>query len=258
MVAGAGGAGVRAVSNDDRFFLVSALLMMAVIFAGFSVQLAMGRSTFAASAITHVHALVFMGWVVIFALQTAFATVGPLSFHRKLGWLGAAWMVPMAVLGPALTIDRVRAGRVPFFFEPQHFLFANPMTMLAFLTLTGAAIVLRHRTDWHRRLHLCGMAALMGPGFGRLLPMPLMEPFAFQSAVVAGFVFPLAGVIVDIRRGRGVHPAWKCGFAVLIATLVLTELIARSPLGAALYTAVTAGTPGAQIAPMAFAAPPGP
>ncbi len=249
--------GGRARSADDRFFLISAVAMAAVIFAGFITQFAFGRSSFAVAPIFHLHAVVFMGWVVLYVTQTWLATKGPIRLHRTLGWLAVVWMVPMAILGPALTIDRVQAGRAPFFFQPQHFLIANPMTVLAFVALSGAAVVMRRRTDWHRRLHLCGMAALLGPGFGRLMPMPLMEPVAFQSAAVAGLIFPIAGVIADKRRGRGVHPAWVWGIGVLVAMLVLTEVIARSPVGDAIYRQVTAGTPGAAVPPMVFAPPPG-
>ena len=40
------------------------------------------------------------------------------------------------------------------------------------------------------------------------------------------------------------------------ACLMLTEAITYSPLGTALYRAVTAGSPGAAVAPLGFAPPP--
>lgn len=246
----------RRMSADDRFFLISAILMCAVVYGGFSFQLAMGRSSFAVPPLVHAHAIVFMGWVTIYLLQAALATVGPMRWHRLLGWFAAAWMVPMIVLGPWLTIERVQAGRVAFFFEPQHFLIANPLGVLTFAGLTIAAIVLRHRSDWHRRLHMCGMAALLGPGFGRLLPMPFMVPIAFQSAVIAGLIFPVAGIVYDLRKRGRVHPAWWWGVGAIVGTLVLAEVTARSPVGDALYRAVTAGMPGADVTPMAFGKPP--
>ena len=52
--------------RDGGFFLGGAIAMVLVIVAGFSIQLAMGRSSFSAPPLVHAHAVVFMGWVVIF------------------------------------------------------------------------------------------------------------------------------------------------------------------------------------------------
>jgi hypothetical protein len=164
----------------------------------------------------------------------------------------------MLVLGFGVTLALVRGGRVPFFFTPQQFLIFDPLTLLAFAGLTAAAIRLRRQTDWHRRLHFCAMTLLLGPGFGRLLPMPLLPPYAFEAGFAATMIFPVAGVIADLRRNGRVHPAWGWGIAVLVLTFIVILMLDASPIGTALYDAVTAGTPGAEVAPRAFPPPPGP
>ena len=241
----------------NRFFLNGAFAMTVVIVAGFSVQLAMGRSTFSSPPLVHAHAVVFMGWVAIYLLQNVFATTGRMALHRRLGWLAAAWMVPMLVLGCAVTVAIVRRAGVPFFFRPLQFLIFDPVSLLTFAGLTVSAILLRRETDWHRRLHFCAMSLLLGPGFGRLLPMPLLIPWAWEATVVACLVFPAVGVIADLRRGGRVHPGWLWGVAAILGSVVLTEAIAYSPAGGAIYKAVAAGSPGAAVDPLVFPAPPG-
>ena len=54
--------------------------MAAILVAGFSMQLAMGRSSFAAPFVVHLHGVVFFGWVTIFVMQTALATRGSMVF----------------------------------------------------------------------------------------------------------------------------------------------------------------------------------
>lgn len=242
--------------HDNRFFLGAAIAMTVVIVAGFSLQLGMGRSSFASPPLVHAHAIVFMGWVVIYLAQNIFATTGRASLHRRLGWLATAWVVPMLALGCAVTVAMVRRGHVPFFFKPLQFLVFDPITLFAFAGLTAAAIALRRRTDWHRRLHFCAMALLVGPGFGRLLPMPLLAPWAWEVIVAACLVFPLVGMAADLRRGGQIHPAWRWGVGAMIGVALLTEAITYSPVGASLYRTVAAGSPGAAIAPLAFPAPP--
>lgn len=242
--------------GDERFFLRGAIVMALIVVAGFSLQLAMGRSTFASPLRVHLHAVVFMGWVTIYLLQNVFVASGRMTLHRRLGWLAAAWMVPMIVLGCYVTAAMVRGGQVPFFFRPLQFLVFDPMTVFAFAGLTTAAIVLRRRTEWHRRLHFCGMSLLLGPAFGRLLPMPLLQPWAWEAAFAACLVPPLVGIWADARRRGRAHPAWHWGVAAMIAAFALTEAITYSPIGGALYRAVTAGSPGASVPPLDFAPPP--
>ena len=242
--------------RDERFFLLLALIMAAVLVAGFVLQLAMGRSSFGAPPIVHLHAVVFFGWVVIFVLQSALAGSGSMRLHRRLGWLATGWSVAMVAVGIALMLHVVRAGTVPFFFQPQYFLVANVLTLLGFAAATWAAVAMRRRSDWHCRLHFIGMAFLIGPAFGRLLPMPLLVPWSYQIAFGFGLVFLLVGLTGDVRRtGRG-HRAWTVGVAAMGATIVAAQVIGLGPVGTAIYRSVTVGSPGAAVAPLAFAQPP--
>lgn len=243
-------------AGDERFFLRAAIAMTAVIVAGFSTQLAMGRSTFASPLLVHAHAVVFMGWVTLYLLQNIFVATDRMALHRKLGWIGAAWIFAMLWLGIAVTVAMVRRGQAPFIFRPLQFLIFDPVTLFAFIGLTIAAITLRRRSDWHRRLHFCGMALLLGPGFGRLLPMPLLVPLAWEATVAACLLFPAAGMWADWRRSGRVHPAWRWGVGTMLAVVVLTEALTYSTAGTALYRQVTAGSPGAAVAPLAFPEPP--
>lgn len=243
------------VVGDERFFLRAAIVMTAVIVAGFSFQLAMGRSTFASPVRVHLHAVVFMGWVFIYLLQNVFAATDRIGLHRRLGWIAAAWMLPMVVLGFVVTIAMVRLGNVPFFFRPLQFLIFDPVAILTFAGLTTAAILLRRRTEWHRRLHFCGMTMLLAPAFGRLLPLPLLQPWAWEAAFAAGILFPIAGAWMDRRRSGRVHPAWRWGVGTIVVSFLLVEAITYGPIGTAIYDAVTAGSPGADVAPLEFAPP---
>lgn len=242
--------------RDERFFVNSAIIMTVLVVAGFSIQFLMGRSTFAAPLYVHAHAVVFMGWVALYLTQNILAGTGRIALHRRLGRLAAAWMVPMLVMGVVVTIAIARRGQVPFFFRPVQFIVMDILSLITFIGLAAAAIRLRRSTDWHRRLHLCGMCLLMGPAFGRLLPMPLMIPWAWEATMLACLLFPLAGVLADLWRDGRVHPAWGWGLGVIAVFVVVTEVITYSPAGVAVYRVATAGSPGAVVAPLEFPSPP--
>ncbi|WP_315764337.1 hypothetical protein [Sphingomonas sp. Y38-1Y] len=247
----------RRSRGDDRFFAISSLVMAATVVGGFSTQLAMGRSSFGAPPLIHVHAVVFMGWVAIYVVQTWLAATGERALHRRLGWVAAVWAAAMVVMGIAVTIGMARRGMTPFFFQPAYFVVMNTLSVLFFAGLTIAAIVRRRQPGWHKRLHYCGMAVLLAPAFGRLLPMPLLIPHAGEAVFAALMLFPLAGVIADRRRSGRVHPAWGAGIVTLIAMQVAINALAFGGPGAAFHRAIASGTPGAALDPLAFPPPPG-
>lgn len=240
----------------DPFYFRTAATMAVVVVVAFTVHLALGRSTFAARALVHVHALIFMGWVAIFVGQSWLATQGPVALHRRLGLLAAMWAMLMIIVGCWITVDVIQRGITPFFFQPQHFLIANPVNVLCFGVVIAAALRLRRHSEWHMRLQICAMATIMGPAFGRLLPMPLLIPYAWDAAVLGGLLFPLAGMLRDRRRDGRVHPAWWWGALAVVAAIPIARLIAFSPAGDSIYAWVTAGHAGAAIAGLAFAPPP--
>lgn len=234
-----------ATAGDARFFVISAMLMAAVIVGGFSMNLAMGRSSFAAPPVYHVHAAFFFGWVALYLVQTTAIATGAVGLHRTLGWVAVAWIPAMLVAGALVVRQSLTSHGGPPFFDTREFLFGNAAGLGYFAAFAGAAIVLRRRTDWHRRLLFCAMASLTGPGFGRLLPVPFMIPWAWWvSAVLAPALFPIAGMIRDRRRHGRVHPAWAWGLGGLIAAMLIADLIAFSPAGSAITRMVVAGTPG--------------
>lgn len=131
------------------------------------------------------------------------------------------------------------------------------MILLGFMGLTGGAVALRRDTEWHARLQVGGMAILTGPAFGRLIPMPLFIPYAFEAAGVGSALFLIAGMVRDTRRSCSVHPAWWVGLATLVGTMVIARVLANSSIGDAIYQSAVAGYSGAEVAGLDYPPPPG-
>src|SRR3546814_16835674 len=91
------------------------------------------------------------------------------------------------------------------------------------------AIRRRRATDWHRRLMIGATIVILEPALGRLLPIPMMEPWA-EPAIALCQLAAVAIVAAYDRRPRGaVHPAtWALGAAV-IASRVAISLRAMTP-----------------------------
>ena len=242
--------------SGDRFFANLALAMCIVTVAGFVTNLAFGRSSFQSPIMTHVHALAFMSWICLFIVQSRLGVGESRALHRTLGWIGAGWAAMLVVVGCSIIVSVMRRGATPFFFQPQHLMFGDPFSLFGFAILTYFAVRMRRRTDWHSRLHIGAMTMLVPPGVGRLLPLPLLQPWAFEIASLIALLFPLAGAIRDHRKSGRVHPAWAAIFIAMPISLIAARVVAFSPVGDAVYRAVTAGSPGAAIPGRSFGTPP--
>ena len=240
------------IAGDRRFFFFLAVAMTVTIVAGFAFQFAMGRSTFAAPLLVHAHAVTFMGWTFFYLSQNMLVFTGNVALHRRIGWIGVGWVTAMVVLGIAITARIVREGRAPPFFKPLYFLTMNSLSVIAFAGLFAAAIAMRGRSDWHRRLMACAMARLTGPAFGRLLPGPLLIPWTPWAIFAGMMLFPLAGVIHDQRSAGRIHPAWGWGIGELVADQLLIGCVSTTGMALSAYGVPVAGGAGAKLAPLVY------
>jgi len=242
--------------GEARFFFTMACVMAALIVAGFSFNIAMGRSSFSLPWLVHFHAWVMMGFVGLYLLQNALIFAGNVALHRRLGWLSVLLIPTIVVMGVLITRYSLQTGGGPPFFDQNQFLISNPLQLFGFAGLAAAAVMVRRDTGWHRRLMFCAFAILTGPGVGRLMPSPLLIPYAwYLEALLPAVFFMVVGVLADRRRYGAVHPAWLWGIGTVLGIQVVADLIAYSDWGIAFTERFLAGTPGAER-PMAAFFPP--
>ena len=242
--------------GEARFFFTMACLMAAIIVAGFSFNIATGRSSFALPWLVHVHAVVMMGWVALYLTQNALIFSDNVALHRRLGWISVVWIPLVLVMGMLITRLSLQTTGGPPFFDQNQFLISNPFQLFSVVGMVSWAVLVRRNTGWHRRLMFCAFAPLTGPGLGRLLPMPLFIPYAwYLTAVLPAILFPAIGALADRRRYGAVHPAWLWGIGIVIGIQIVADLIAYSPLGYQFTEWFLAGTPGAERPMEAFFPP---
>lgn len=242
--------------GEARFFFTMASVMAATIVAGFSFNIAMGRSTFGAPLLVHVHAWVMMGFVGLYLTQNALIFSGNVALHRRLGWLSVIWIPAIAIMGVVITRYSMQATGGPPFFDQNQFLFSNPLHLLGFAGLASWAVTIRKNTGWHRRLMCCAFAVLTGPGVGRLMPNPFLIPYAwYVSALLPMVLFASVGILADKRRYGAVHPAWLWGIGTVLGIQVVADLVAYSDWGIVFTEQFLAGTPGGERQMEAFFPP---
>ena len=220
-------------ARGERPLYTSAALVAAlVVLAGFAPSYYL-KSVFGAADLTtlkHVHGIVMTTWFVLYFVQARLVATGRTAMHRQFGVAGIFVAMLVLVMGTTLGIASAKAGVSPVASVPPLVFLVLPMgEMVAFAVLFGAAIVLRKRSAWHKRLMLLATVAMLSPAFARFPTdaLGLSGPpvfFALTDLVI------LSCIAYDTVKNRRLHPAFIAGFifivAVQIGRLVLSQTAA--------------------------------
>jgi len=225
---------------DRNFFLVSVLVIWIVILLGFVPSIlrhiAAGGSY---PLIVHVHAVAFVGWLVLLSVQVGLIRARRYDIHRKLGYCGAALALAMCVLGPwaGIVAEQVHFG-TPSGDPP--FLAVEFLEMFAFVLQVAAAIGLRRDASAHKRWMLLATLFLTAAGFGRWLFEPLQAVFGdgFLPFLVENYggtiVLVLALGAYDLATRHRLHPSYLAGAAIGFASELIATWLYLSPAWKAL------------------------
>ena len=214
--------------RERLFFLIMAVAIAVTVAVAFSLFYGAGLSSFDSPWWVHVHAVTFVGWIVLYVLQNTLVFKNDIALHRKLGRIGAGYAAWVVLVGLALTPLTLAVGRSPPFFTPSYFLALDWVNIAVFGALVYAGIRNRHRTDWHRRLMLCATVCVIAPALGRLI---VLSGAAMTAPVNAAFLllYIVIAMLFDwTNRGR-VHATYFWGAAALIVFAAATELLAVLP-----------------------------
>jgi hypothetical protein len=207
----------------NRFPAIAAAAVGAVIFAGFARTYYL-RFLFDAPPLTvaaHLHGLVATAWVVLYVVQTRLIAAHRVEVHRRLGIVTACLGFVMAGQGLLLGVAAAAAGHAPPGRDPLEFLSVPITTSTVFSAFMSAALLLRRKREWHKRLMFLAALVLLVPAIGRfdfLVMQPLGLPRALLGLITL-IVFVAWAWWNDWRRSKRVHAAYLYGGPVLIVCM---------------------------------------
>ncbi|MBS1532968.1 MAG: hypothetical protein JSU01_21895 [Bacteroidetes bacterium] len=222
--------------SDRNFVLLLMVITWAAIISGFGYDIAQRsiHGTLHFPAIVHIHAVAFVGWLVLFTTQVLLVRINNLALHKKLGLISFGLIPAMVILGTAAAIvsQRVEWGTPD---SDLHFTVVQFGDMLMFGCVAGTGIYLRERNNVaHKRLMLVATLILTDAGFGRWLMIkatPLFgDDFFKYTTLSEGFwrfwayevpptlILILALGVYDLVTRKQLNKvyAWAVGFYVLV------------------------------------------
>ncbi|HEX3429652.1 MAG TPA: hypothetical protein VHT03_02105 [Rhizomicrobium sp.] len=217
-------------SFERRFYLGTSLLFAALIFWTFARTYYL-RTFFhrpPLPALLHIHGMVMTGWVVLLAVQSGLIASRRVQAHRWLGALGAGWAVLVVILGSVTTLHasaREVHNHTAFADMQVRITGLELIQMILFAGFAAAAISLRKRTAYHKRLMLLTVACMLPSALARLPIGNVTNLFILTGLDL--FVLACAGI--DTLRNRRLHPAFAWGAGALLLSINLAFYLTKLP-----------------------------
>lgn len=152
--------------TDHRFFFAMTLLLIAYAVLGFWHSY-LGAGLVRAplpSLLVHVHAVLFVGWLALLAIQIILVCSGRLRTRRQIGTAMGFWAAAMVLVGPATTVMALRRPRSGV---NAAVLAGDLAVAIALALLVGAGLARRRNPAAHKRLMLLTTCLVIAPAIIR-------------------------------------------------------------------------------------------
>lgn len=214
----------RPLKQKSRYFLVASCLALLVAFVGFfkTFILPSARGTFSAPAVIYVHGGLLFLWTAFLVMQSMLIQMRKLYLHRLMGFVSLG-LVPCVVIstmaaGVYVLKRDLALGGGQVAMSSLIGSFTSPMM---FAIIVAAAIVYRRRPEFHKRLMLLAMIAIIWPAFFRFRHY---FPSVAHPEVIFGLILPDCMIVVamlweKLTIGR-VHVVYLTVGVALIAESV--------------------------------------
>ncbi|MGE0182398.1 MAG: hypothetical protein AB7F91_06000 [Parvularculaceae bacterium] len=239
-------------SSDSRFYLTLVLISALLIFIGFApsfyLKTVIDAPAPPLTSLTMTHGVVYTAWMVVVIAQAGFIAANKPAPHRTLGMLGVLLFGVVFTVGLSTAITAARLGHAPPFAPQQPYFLALPaIGIVVVLGLIIAAVSLRRRPDWHKRLMLAAFFMMTQPGTARLaFPLNIAERGILFSFLAMEGLLAVA-IFYDWRKYRRIHPAYVVSAAVFAAFHIIVYWAFSSPLWRDFANAIIgAGNPAVQ------------
>lgn len=180
--------------------------------------------------LAHVHGILSTLWLALHYTQARLVATHRVDIHMRLGILGAVLGTVLVLQAAWLSIAGAAAGHAPPGRVPWQFLSVSLGTTSMFALFFSAALMLRRRSEWHKRLMMLASAVLLVPAIGRLdglLYVHLGTPRTVLPLIVsAGFV--AWACRNDWLRFKRVHPAYVYGGTLLLVAIPFRAWVGRT------------------------------
>lgn len=182
----------------------------------------------------HIHAAVYVSWLILLTVQTVLIGGGSIALHRRVGSFGAG----LAVLVVLMSLVATYVAENLMFGTPRPdpaFISILLVDVMNFASLATAGLLLRRDPAAHKRLMLLATMSLLQAGFIRWWGRAMLA--AFGTGFFGGWMADYLGVslmvlglgVYDLVTRRRLHPAYVLGALWILGWQFIAKWLYVSP-----------------------------
>jgi hypothetical protein len=232
-------AGLTPDRRDTRpaggFFFLAHVALLVSVFVGFAPTFYL-RPLYSAHRlpfVLYVHGAVLTCWFFLTVLQGWLIRTKRHRLHRQIGFAIAGYAALVVAMGLVADLRMASEIRTPQDAD-NIVVWGNFFSLVLFTSYVALAVVLRKRSDAHRRLILLASISIVGPALARFTEWPI-----FPGGMNARPYYGVGGLLVlygalivhDLIVRRRPHPVSWIGALSMLAFSAITMYLAVSGKG---------------------------
>lgn len=170
------------------------------------------------SPAVHLHGWTFFLWYLLLPLQAGLISARRARIHRKIGYSSIALAVVMTVTGLVVIGVQMELAQQPD--GSPFWQFLGPAvftTLVLFVVFYALAVRFRRKREFHKRLMLLASTGALGAAGFRVVGQAIgFGPTAGVWGILLPNVIIVAAILIELRRGEGIHSVYRWGLPLSV------------------------------------------
>jgi hypothetical protein len=185
------------------------------------------------------HGALYLGWYILFVVQTHLSASGNVATHKKLGFLSLFLFAVLTASGVTMLIGAMQAydsNWEPWFLHARtNLIWGIFHTIFSFSTFYILGILFRKQLHIHKRFMLLAALSMVSASVTRVAYFPFIPIDGTLLTLLSTYAFLLAPIIIDRITFKRIHPVFKwCIPIYIVSQIICIGILPTTPIGRAL------------------------
>lgn len=186
-----------------------------------------------------IHSILYLGWYILFAVQSNLVSSGNFAAHKKLGYMSMALFVFLIISGVEMLIGVMQAYDPNWTGGHVHsrasFVWGILHTLISFFIFYIVGVLFRKQLQLHKRFMLLASLSMISASVTRVAFLPFIPIDGMIVTLVATYAFLVAPMIIDRLAFNAIHPVFKwCVPIYIITQIICIGILPATEIGRAI------------------------